>query len=195
MVGSPSLAAAVAQELKDAHAQVLLPLLRRLQDLANQIDADVTVPQDVVRTGFALWARYLTEFRTMAIARLLNSLSAANGPGECARRLRDLREEEPVEHARMPNLERLLKVSASGQFGGRSMFLGTLQNSIEASRAWARYEEEYASQCLLPTPSAEVAASVAQSLDQLREVRVQLAREVQAYVADAPVPVPVSVQV
>jgi len=190
MAVSPSLAATILEELRAEHAQVLLPLVAKLKMIADQIDANVAVPAEVLRAGLELWGRYSTELRAETVHRLLNPLSATGGPGECGRRLRELTEEGSVEKARIPNLERLLKTYAAGQFGGRPIFLGTLVSSIEAGRVWARYEEEYASHCLVQNPPPTVEASVRQWLEQARAIRERLSAEVRSYVAMPAVPVP-----
>jgi len=191
MAVSPSLVAAIVQELKDEHAQVLHPLLGKLKEIADQIDADIAMPAEVIRPGLEIWARYLTEIRAEAVRRALGPLSSLNGPRECVQRLHELREEASVEKSRIPNLERLLKSYSSGQFGGRTVFLGVLRSSIESGRAWARYEEEYASRCLVQGPVPETEVSITQWLEQARALRGRLATEVQTFVVGSAVPVPV----
>jgi len=193
MAVSPSLVGAIVQELKAEHAEVLLPLVGKLKELADQLEADVAVPAERIRAGLALWARYGTEIRAEAIRRLLTPLSALSGASECTQRFRELNEESSVENARIPNLERLLKSYASGQFAGRPILLGSLVSSIEASRAWARFEEDYATRCLVQAPPPGAEASIAQWLEQARTIRAQLAAEVRAYITGPTVPVPVGV--
>lgn len=191
MAVSPTVVAAITKELDEEHTQLLLPLLGKLKEVADQIDRDVVVPPEVVRKGLALWARYVAEVRAEAIRRLLVPLSALDRPGECAQRLRALRDEESVESARFSNLERFLKVSVSGQFGGRGMFVGILRSSIEASRAWARFEDEYALHCLVQAPAPGVGESISQWLEKARSLRASLGEEVRAFVTAATTPVPV----
>jgi hypothetical protein len=190
MAGSPSLVAAITKELDEEHGQVLLPLLGNLKEIADQIDRNVAVPADVVRTGLALWERYVSELLADAIHHLLVPLSPLSHPGECARRLHELREEESVESARVSNLERFLKVSASGQFGERAKFLGTLRSSIESSQAWARFEDEYASHCLVRTPAPGAEVSILRWLEKARGLRESLAAEVRVFGTDATLSVP-----
>lgn len=158
MVPETSLAVEVAELLREEHARVLSPLLRYMDALAERLEGELPVSAEEIRSGLDLWSRYQAELRGPRLRELFAPFLTVGANPACLERRRELIDNETLEKGRIPTLVRYLAFYSTGQYGARTMLTGTIRGFCAADRAWARYEEEFVSGCLVrpPPPEAQV---------------------------------------
>ncbi len=185
MATNPTLVGEIAEFVREEHATVLLPLLMKMDRIADRLEEGDAVPVDEVRVGLGLWSRYLSQVRVPRIRDLFGAFPIAEEIPACASRIRELREQQILENTRVPSLERMLGYYSTGQFGGRPMLTGMLRGASASDRAWAAYEEEYVVHCLVRSIAPASQARAEETLRRAREVLRGLAAEVDTYVGAA----------
>ncbi len=188
MATNPPLVVEIGEFLREEHSTVLLPLLKKMDRVADRLEEGEAVTVAEVRAGLALWSRYLTQVRVPRIRDLFGAFPIAEEIPACASRIRELREQQILENSRIPSLERMLGYYSTGQFGGRAMLTGMLRGASASDRAWAEYEEEYAAHCLVRAIAPPAEARAEEALRKAREALRSLAAEVDGYAPPAGVP-------
>ncbi len=183
MATTPLLAVEIGEFLREEHATVLIPLLRKMDRIADRLEEGEAVTVDEVRAGLGLWSQYFTRIRAPRIRELFGAFPTSEEIPACASRIRELREQQILEDRRIPSLERMLEYYSTGQFGGRAMLTGMLRGATASARAWAEYEEEYAAHCLVRAISPQAQTAGEEALRKAREALRDLATEVGRYVA------------
>jgi hypothetical protein len=124
-------------ELHREH-EVAEPLLDRIAEIANLLDAGVSVEPELIAEGIELWETYLHGRRWERL-----SLLADPPVSSCTGAVQEARENHERAPQRMTRLRTFLEAYSAGLPNARGMLVLGLRSDVLVDRAWICFEEEH----------------------------------------------------
>lgn len=130
-------------ELRREHTDVVGPLLDRMVELANLLDAGADVDPGQVREGLDLWEDYLHGIHRTRLAALEDPR-----PSSCAVAVQQASENHERAALRLSHLRTSLEAYLGDLPHARAMLALNLRSDVLVDRAWISFEEEHPFSCL-----------------------------------------------
>lgn len=143
-------------ELQREHSEVVRPLLRRLEVMANLLGSRTYVPPLVVGEGLRLWEGYLHGVHRNRLEALRSRKSCS-----CGTALEELLDDHERSRRRMAILRELLEQYRVGDAHSAEALAGAIRSATQVDEAWIRFEEEQPFSCLARERTAPEWAAVA----------------------------------
>jgi hypothetical protein len=203
---------AVAEELVREDKELLLPLLARINEVADALAQGKLVDPDYIDEAVRLWNRFVSEVHQHRLERLYNVFQllvqargpSDRGPHRSVSRFRPSKKNEVhVEtsldkyneirgtQTRMEERIGVLRGLISGyrrkEYYSAQMLASLLRSGAFSDRAWAKYEEEFVQKFLDEHVAADEDMRLRSEVQASGELRDKVGTEIRQYLA-RPVP-------
>jgi len=200
----------VAKELQREDAEVLYPLMARINELADALAEGRAVDPEYIENALRLWGRYVGEMHQSRLQRLFAivrgapemSRTSARSHLRLTDRLRGRPRHAPppapesveAQYAeirgtqmrmaqRLAVLEGLVGAYRRGEFFSAQMLASLLRSGAFSDRAWGRYEEQFVLKSLGEHLGAEEDLRLHQEVLSSDALRNQVEGEVRAFLS------------
>lgn len=130
-------------ELTREHEEIVLPFLKRMDQIANLLDSGANVSPEVISEGVELWSEYLHGIHGDRLEMLRSAKSLSCGP-----ELQQVLEDRTHSTQRIKQLPELLNRYRAGLPHGRAALAQVLRTGVYVDLVWTRFEDEHPLSCL-----------------------------------------------
>lgn len=167
-------------EIAFERAEVLEPLLHRLQELGERLSLREEVPAPSLDEGLGLWQAYIERLHDPHI-REIAAVAGHGGAEGSDSTLLEIEHDPPRAHARIGEIRAMLTDYAEGYPVFGSLMGPALQGNTRSELAWEQLEEEFLESWAPPPLSALARDRLRSSLAASRRAAVELRRQVQEF--------------
>ncbi len=130
-------------ELRREHSEVVRPLLSRLNQMADLLEAGRAVSPTLLTEGIDLWEQYLHGVHRARLESLRSVKAMTCGPD-----LEDVLEDQERAQRRLSRLRGLLEAYRNGAAHGAIALALAIRSGTYVDEVWIRFEEEHPFSCL-----------------------------------------------
>lgn len=136
------------EELKSERHEVLEPLLRRMVELADRLEAGVRIPPKVIGEGIDLWQTYVNRLHDVHIGQFAAARSSMPHDAACTLPLVELEQDPKRAELRIGELRLCLAAYEARSGSSVGLLSAVLSGSAKSELAWENFEEDFATSCL-----------------------------------------------